>query len=50
MTDSYLIRRSHVLTMDAALGDLQNADIRVTGGVIVEIGGAAPGARAGPRT
>jgi 5-methylthioadenosine/S-adenosylhomocysteine deaminase len=38
MTDSHLIRCSHALTMDETLGDLEDVDIRVTGGVIAEIG------------
>jgi 5-methylthioadenosine/S-adenosylhomocysteine deaminase len=42
----FVIRNAHVLTMDAALGDLPNADVHVRGGSIAAVGRAlaAPGA------
>jgi cytosine/adenosine deaminase-related metal-dependent hydrolase len=48
MTDrsEYLIRNAHVLTMDAALGDLAGADVHVRDGAIAAVGRrlTAPGA------
>ena len=43
-----VVRNAHVITMDAALGDLVRGDIHVRNGVIVAVGAdlAAPGAQA----
>ena len=42
----FLIRNAYVLTMDASLGDLPNADVHVANGAIAAVGRAlrAPGA------
>ncbi len=44
----YLIRNAYVMTMDAATGDLPDADVHVKQGAIVAVGGSlqAPGAQA----
>src|SRR6185295_8389009 len=44
----YLIRNAYVMTMDAATGDLPEADVHVRNGAIVAVGGRlqAPGAQA----
>jgi len=34
----FIIRNAHVLTMDRALGDFEQADIHVRNGVIVAVG------------
>ena len=38
--DEFLIRNAYVMTMDAALGDLPNADVHVRNGAIAAVGAA----------